>query len=69
MKTYQTKAGDTWDSIAYEIYGKESLASELMKANQGHLRTVIFSGNVILNVPELEEVTRSDHLPPWRVSL
>lgn len=65
MKTYITKAGDTWDAIAKDCYENELLADKLMDANQGYLATYQFDYGVELIIPELEE-DEADGLPPWR---
>ena len=44
--TYQTKQGDTWDKIAYAVYGKEIHADYLMKNNFENLDTFVFSAGV-----------------------
>ena len=63
--TYITRQGDTWDTIALEIYGNEIYAGFLMENNYAHLDTLIFSAGAILSTPELPEETESE-LPPWR---
>ncbi|WNF36404.1 tail protein X [Bacillaceae bacterium IKA-2] len=68
MEKYQTVSGDTWDFIAYKVYGKEKYANELVSANLNHVETVIFSGGITLNVPELDEesLDLDEDLPPWK---
>lgn len=65
MKTYVTVQGDTWDQIAKKVYGKETYADFLMESNRLLLDELIFSGGVILSVPELPEEQEAD-LPIWR---
>lgn len=68
MKTYTTKQGDMWDAIARRVYpniGAEYLMSVLIDANPRHGDTVIFSGGVVLDVPEICAPTTSN-LPPWK---
>lgn len=65
MQTYTTVSGDAWDIIAKKVYNNELLADRLMMANFHLLDTFIFSANVTVNVPELEEKT-SNSLPDWR---
>ena len=64
-KTYTTQAGDTWDYIAYKLYGSELGMNALMNANITHRCEVVFSSGVELVVPEYEAVEEST-LPPWR---
>ncbi|AIQ20727.1 tail protein [Paenibacillus sp. FSL H7-0357] len=62
---YRTVQGDTWDSVAFQVYGDEQLMTMLMNANPNHAATVIFSRNIAINVPDKPVIT-SDMLPPWR---
>ncbi|MEK4060981.1 MULTISPECIES: tail protein X [Paenibacillus] len=62
---YRTVQGDTWDSVAFQVYGDEQLMTMLMNANPNHTETVIFSRNIAINVPDKPVIT-SDMLPPWR---
>ncbi|MGN7760453.1 tail protein X [Paenibacillus sp. 22594] len=63
--TYTTIQGDTWDGIAFNLYGDAHLMTLLINANKQHAATVVFSGNVTLNVLE-KPAEASDTLPPWR---
>lgn len=65
MKEYVTVQGDTWDLIAFKVYGSEKHMTKLIEANPEHRETVIFSANVKLNVPEIETPV-PDELPPWK---
>lgn len=62
---YITIAGDTWDMIAYKVYGKEIYADYLMKNNYDLLDIFVFSAGTKVYIPELPEITTAD-LPPWR---
>ncbi|HBF38011.1 MAG TPA: phage tail protein [Firmicutes bacterium] len=65
--TYNTKMGDTFDSIAFSLLGDEVYTKELMEANPGYLDVVIFSGGVTLVIPDIERSgTTSSNTPPWR---
>lgn len=63
--TYTTLQGDTWDGIAFKLYGDAKLMTLLINANPTHVDVVIFSSNVNLNVPD-KPMSASDTLPPWR---
>lgn len=63
--SYITKSGDTWDTIAKEVYGSEYHADILMAANREHIETFSFSAGVTIKTPELEE-KRDGLLPPWK---
>lgn len=64
-KTYTTTQGDTWDMIAYKMYGDEKRMTALLDANPAHRETVIFSANIELIVPTIEQSV-SSKLPPWK---
>lgn len=68
MKTYRTKAGETWDMIAHEVYGSESGISLLMGNNQEYLGYFIFPEGVILQIADIPKSEEST-LPEWRRSL
>lgn len=63
--TYTTKSGDTWDIIAYQLYGDEFAMTELQQANPNHLHVLVFGAGVALNVPEID-IPASESLPPWK---
>ena len=64
-KTYMTIQGETWDEIAFKVYGGEEYAAFLMANNYRHLDILVFSSGTVLNTPELPEEEKSI-LPPWR---
>jgi hypothetical protein len=63
-KTYTTIAGDTWDIIAFNIWGDEFKMTDLQKANPDYLHVVMFDADVVLNVPEVETAAAS-MVAPW----
>ena len=64
-KTYRTVQGDTFDSVAYRLWGEPRLAHLLMRANPSFMEVVIFSGGVELAVPEYTPQPVQTELPPW----
>ncbi|MFG6383467.1 MAG: tail protein X [Lachnospiraceae bacterium] len=66
--TYTTIQGDTWDYIAFKVYGSESYTTFLMEHNYPYLDILIFSSGTILNTPPLPEEEKGE-LPPWRNNL
>lgn len=62
---YTTKSGDTWDTIAKEVYGSEYHADVLMAANPQQINTFSFGAGVVLTTPDLEEECNG-LLPPWK---
>lgn len=63
--TYTTVQGDTWDLIAYKLYGEEKYMKYLIEANWPLLDVLIFSSGTVLTVPELPEEANED-VPFWR---
>lgn len=66
MNTYTTVLGDTWDMIAFKIYGKEKYAKYLVESNLKYVETVIFSAGIVLIVPEISDESDIYSLPPWK---
>lgn len=62
---YTTIQGDTWDAIAYKIFGSEKYMKNLMEANWPLLEVLIFSAGTEINVPDLPEDSEED-APFWR---
>ncbi|MEK4046579.1 tail protein X [Paenibacillus sp. FSL H8-0048] len=62
---YRTVQGDMWDGIAFKVYGDAKFMTLLLNANPAHAAVSVFSGNIVLNVPELPSDISSS-LPPWR---
>lgn len=66
---YTTIQGDTWDGIAYKLYGDEKYMKNLIEANWLYTDVLVFSAGVELTVPEItEEEKDNDNLPIWRQS-
>lgn len=65
MNSYTTVQGDTWDLIAYKLWGSEYLLPLLFDANPKHANTLFFKAGVVLNVPDIEEETDEIDRPPW----
>ena len=65
-KEYMTRQGDTFDALALEMYGEESLAHYIIEFNPDHADVLIFEANVPLRLPIVENVETPDTLPPWR---
>lgn len=63
--TYTTVSRDTWDIVAYKVYGNEMYMDTLIKANIEYKDTYIFPAGVVLTLPEIE-LTVSESLPPWK---
>lgn len=64
-KTYTTIQGDTWDLIAWKLFGEEKQMKYLYEANWQFADTLVFSAGTVLTVPELPEGADED-APYWR---
>lgn len=64
-KQYKTKANDTFDMIAYRLYGDEAVASYLIEANPQYADVIQFEPDVLLRLPRLDEIEKST-LPQWK---
>ena len=65
-KEYITREGDTFDALALEMYGEETLAHYIIEFNPDYADVLIFDANVALRLPIIEDVETPDTLPPWR---
>ena len=61
---YTTVQGDTWDTIAYAVFGEEKYASDIMEENNDLLDILVFDGGEIVSIPELE-IEETQDLPSW----
>lgn len=64
-KTYTTIQGDTWDLIAYKLYGSEKYMKNLIEANWPLLEVLVFSSGTLITVPDIPEDSDED-APFWR---
>lgn len=64
MRIYRTKKGDTWDNIAFSLWGNEYLMLELIKLNWKHRETIVFSEGITLLIPDIETDDTED-APDW----
>jgi len=66
MKEYETKLGDTFESISYYELGSHKYIEELINANREHMGTFIFRSGIPLKIPDISTSDISKTLPPWR---
>lgn len=64
MNKYITEQGDTWDNIAFKLWGSEYLFPLLLEANQKHNEIVFFPANIELTVPDID-VDEYTERPAW----
>lgn len=65
-KEYTTREGDTFDALALEMYGAETLSHYIIEFNPDYADVLIFEANVALRLPIVEDAELPDTLPPWR---
>ena len=53
-QAYKCSAGETFDSVALEVYGDEKDACELLNANPEACMKPVFTGGEILYLPVVE---------------
>lgn len=67
---YTCAGGETWDSIALEIFDDEKYAAEIMAANPRYSGRVVFTGGEVLQLPLVEmpedEDTTAPVSAPWK---
>lgn len=64
MNKYNTIQNDTWDLIAYRIWGSEYLLPLLIEVNPEHRHVHVFDGGIKLNIPKID-VTNYTLRPSW----
>lgn len=73
MSSYKTISGDTWDLIAYKVYGSEYLCDALMDANREKLDYFVFPDGIEIKIPDKDTLikagTVSSDYPTWRSML
>lgn len=66
-KIYTTVLGDTWDSIAYRLFGDSKAYNSLLELNQEYSDIIIFSAGVKIKYQDKILVkTYEENVPPWR---
>ena len=67
VRVYRTQSGDTWDLIAYRVYGSEGYYHDLIRNNLRLIDIAVFDANIPVIIPEIsEEVEDDENLPPWK---
>lgn len=68
MKSITTVSGDTWDMIAYRVYGNTVYTQDLMEARENVrlLDFEVFPAGIKVYTPDVQDRIESYDLPPWR---
>lgn len=66
-KIYATVLGDTWDTIAYKLFGDSKLYNPLLELNQEYSDVVMFEAGIKIKYQDNVIINNiNDKLPPWR---
>lgn len=65
-RTHIAAAGESFDSVALDFYGDESMADKLMKNNPLYVEMIIFEGGEELKIPVYDDIESTETLAPWR---
>lgn len=63
---YICTQGDTWDSIAFKVYGDEFLFPQIMEANRGYSEYVMFNGGESIAIPDRVYIENTLVSTPWQ---
>lgn len=65
-RAYTCRAGESFDLLAGQAYGQETMADVIVAANPDLCDVVLFEGGEVIDLPLVERVESPDTLPPWR---
>ena len=67
---YVCSAGETFDSVAREVYDEENHAAELLCANPEYATKSVFTGGETLYLPSIvvlpQDQSELPTTPPWK---
>lgn len=66
MKQLRCSPGDTWDGVAFRVFGDSFRASDIMAVNLKMTAIVLFEGGEVINIPDDDPSLDTSGLPPWR---
>ena len=67
LTKYKTVYGDTFDMIAYKLYGDEMKESLIRKYNPDYSDVIFFDANEVIWLPtDIEEIEEDNSKAPWR---
>ncbi len=64
-RSYRTLQGDTFDMVAYRVWGREHMAHHIIAANPDYADVAVFGPGVTLTIPDVTPATPMADLPPW----
>lgn len=63
FKTYRSVENDTWDLIAFKLFGDSKYTSQIIKINPDLAKIVLFPASILVKVPDIQEL--EGDVPPW----
>ena len=63
---YTTRAGDSFDQLALQLYNDEKMAHLIIEANPDYADVVIFEECVPIVLPIFDDTALPETLAPWR---
>lgn len=65
-ENYTTVQGDTFDIVAFKVFGNEKMIGVLLEANPSQKDVYSFDAGVKLFIPENATLINNDPVPPWQ---
>ena len=65
-RSYTCRADESWDLLAGQAYGYETMADVIIAANPDLADVLLFDGGEVIDLPIVERAETPDTLPPWR---
>ena len=65
-RSYTCRAGESFDLLAGQFYGYETMEDVIVAANPDLADVLLFDGGEVIDLPIVERVETPDTLPPWR---
>ena len=62
---YTTRAGDSFDQLALQLYNDEKMAHLIIEANPDYADVVIFEECVPIVLPIFDDTALPETLAPW----
>jgi phage tail protein X len=63
---YRTRAGDTFDELALQVYNSERMAHHIIEQNPDYADVIVFEEPVLLKIPVFDSAELPETLAPWR---
>ena len=63
---YETRAGDTFDDLALQVYDNEKMAHHIIEYNPDYADVIVFEDSVLLTIPIFDDAQKPETLAPWR---